>query len=186
MKEAKKIAALEKQGAFDQIRIKALEKKVQELKEIDDLNRNLVELGNLVRRFFVSDPELMIANNLLKEIYKSEEDRKLVKIITCNKKYAAEIKDCVAKLSGSLGDTMDHLIKHKDCLRFKTEQEFQRSSTEIRRVLSTCRTGARSLSGIRLVVTSTGSTSSASTPKEAGESIQEKAKPSSGFLPKDI
>jgi hypothetical protein len=38
-----KIAALEKQSALDQIWIKVLEKKVQELKQIDDLNRNLVE-----------------------------------------------------------------------------------------------------------------------------------------------
>jgi hypothetical protein len=87
-----------------------LEKKVQELKQIDDLNRNLVEVGNSIRYFAVADPELMIANNLLKEIYKSEEDPKLVKIITCKKKYAAEIKDCVSKLNVSLGETMEHLV----------------------------------------------------------------------------
>jgi hypothetical protein len=119
-----KIDALKKQSALDQIRIRALEKKVLELKEIDDLNRNLVELETLVRRFLVADPELMIANNILKEIYKSKEDPKLVKIITCNKKYVVEIKDYVGKLSRSLSDTMDHLIKHEDRLRFKTKQEF--------------------------------------------------------------
>jgi endo-1,4-beta-mannosidase len=125
------IAFLAKHSALDQIRIKVLEKKVQELKEIDDLNRNLVELGTLDRRFLVANPKLVIANNLLMEIYKSKEDPKLVKIITCYKRYAAEIKDYVGKLSGSLGDTMDHLIKHEDRLLFKTKQELQRSSLEI-------------------------------------------------------
>jgi hypothetical protein len=128
----------------------------------------------------------MIANNLLKEIYKLEEDPKLVKIITCNKKYAVEIKDYVGKLSVSLGKTMEHLVKHEDRLRFKAEQEFQRSSPEIIRVLSTSKIEARSLSGIRLAVTPTGFTPSDSTPKEARESIQEKPKPRPDFLPKDI
>jgi hypothetical protein len=145
-----------------------------------------VELRNLVRHFLVAEPKLLIANNLLKEVYKSKEYLKLVKIITYNKSYVAEIKDCIGKLSGSLGEMMDHLIKHKERLRFKAEQDLQKSSLEIKRVLSTSRTRARSLSRMRLVVTPSRSTSSDSTPKAARNSIQEKSKPRPNFLPKDI
>jgi hypothetical protein len=151
---------------LDVNRIQTLEKKVEEL------NRNMVQLALLVRKFLASDPKLMIANNLLKEVFKSEQDPKLVKIITCNKKYASEIKDVVGRLSDSLGVTMDHLVKHKDRLKFKVE-EIQRSNPEVRKVFGTSETGARSLSGIKVAVTSSGSTSNASKSMAAVESIQE-------------
>jgi hypothetical protein len=96
-----------------------------------------------------------------------------VKTTTCNKKYASEIKECVGKLSYSLGETMDHLIKHKERIHFKADQEFQRSNPKIRKVPDTSGTGTRSLTGIRLVIPPSGSTSSASTPKAGGETIQD-------------
>jgi hypothetical protein len=140
---------LEKQGVLDQIQIKTLETKVHKLSKIEDLNQNLLQLANLVRSFLAADLELMIANNLLKEVYKSKQDPKLVKIITCNKKYASEIKDCVGKLSYSLGETMDHLIQCEERLRFKADQELQKSSPKLTKVLGTTGTRARSLSGLR-------------------------------------
>jgi hypothetical protein len=120
-----KLATLEKQRLADQIWIRVLEKKVRELKHTDDLNRNLVEAGKSIQAFVVADPELMVANNLLKNIYKSEEDPKLLKIISCNKKYAADIKDCVSKMSVNLKETMEHLVKHEDRLLMKQSWGFR-------------------------------------------------------------
>jgi hypothetical protein len=123
----------------------------------------------------------MISNNLLKEIYKSEEDPKLVKIVTCNKKYVADIKDCVSKLSDSLKETLEHLVKHEDRLLMKAELGVQKFEPEVRKVLNTFGTGTRSGSGRRLVVTPTGST-----PQALVESSQEKPKPRPNFIPLDI
>ena len=140
-----KAAALEKQKAMDQNQIKALEKKVEELAKIDEMDRNLVELAHLVRKFLAFDPKLMISNNLLKEVLKPEDNPKLVKIITCNKKYAGEIKDVISRLSHSLGETMEYLIKHKKRLSFRVEQQVAKSSPELKRVLGISGTRAKSL-----------------------------------------
>jgi hypothetical protein len=51
--------------------------------------------------------------------YKGDQDPKLVKIITCNKRYAAKIKNVAGQLSNSLSETMNHLIKHEDRMKLK-------------------------------------------------------------------
>jgi hypothetical protein len=128
----------------------------------------------------------MVANNLLKEIYKSEKNPNLVKIITCNKKYAADIKECMSKLSDSLKETLEHLVKHEDGLLMKADLGVQKSEPEVRRVTDTSGTGTKNGSGRRLGVTPTGSTLSASTPQALLESPWERPKARPNFISLDI
>jgi hypothetical protein len=170
---------------LDQNRIRTLEKKVEELAWIDNLNRNLVQLAHSVQRFIGTDAKLMVANNLLREVFSSDQDPKLLKIIGCNKKYAADIKEVVDRLNSSLGETMDHLIKYEDRMKAKVD-ESQRSNPDLRKFAGTSGTGTRSLSGLKLPVTPSGSTSSASTPKTLGDSTLETSKIKPDFLQEEL
>jgi hypothetical protein len=67
-----KVAQMDRQRILDQNRIRTLEKKVEELARIDVLNQNLMELQADVGRFLSIDAELLVANNLLKKVYKGD------------------------------------------------------------------------------------------------------------------
>jgi hypothetical protein len=159
----KKVTRLEREKILNQNRIRTLEKKVQELAKIDDLNQNLLDLGKSVRILIGTEPELMIANNLVKQVYNDDNDPKLVKIISCNKKYVAEIQAIVGKLSASIDASLEYLVAHVDDLDLKTE-DVQVTEPELKRVPDISGTGLKRLSGTMVVQTPTGSTSSASTP----------------------
>jgi hypothetical protein len=116
-----KVTLLERERILDQNRIRTLKKKVQELTKIDDLNQNLLDLGKSVRILLGTEPELMIANNLVKQVHNDDKDPKLVKIISCNKKYAAEIQEAVGKLSASIDASLEYLVAHATNLEFKEE-----------------------------------------------------------------
>jgi hypothetical protein len=146
----------------------------------------LVKVGKSVLEFVVADPEVMVANNLLKNIYKSEEDPKLLKIISCNKKYASDIKDCVSKMSDSLKETIEHLVKHEDRLLMKAKLGVWKSKAEVKRVPDTSKIATKSGLWKRLVATPTGLTSSASTPHALVESPQEKTKLRPNFIHLDV
>jgi hypothetical protein len=127
----------------------------------------------------------MITNNLLKDVYKGDQDPKLVKIITCNKRYASKIKNVVGQLSDSLRETIDHLIKHEDRMKLKVD-ELQKPNPNLRRVLVTSGTGVRYPTGINIFATPSGSTSSASTPKAVGDSSHETPKIGPDFLHEEL
>jgi hypothetical protein len=135
--------------------------------------------------FLGIDAELLVANNLFKEVYKGDQDPKIVKIISCNKKCAGENKKVVAKLSASLGETMGHLVQHKTRQKFKAE-EIQMSNSELKKVPGGSGIGAKSPSRIKMTATPTRSTSSALTPRAVVESIQGTSKSKVVPLPEDI
>jgi hypothetical protein len=67
-------------------------------------------------------------------------------------KYAREIKEVVAKLSVSLGETMGHLVQHKGRQNFK-EEEIQMSTPELKKVPGGSGTRIGSPSGIKMAAT---------------------------------
>jgi hypothetical protein len=158
---------------------------VEELTKIEELNQNLVKLTYVLRRFLGTEAELMIANNLLKDVYKNDQDPKLVKIITCNKRYASEIKNVVGQLSDSLSETTDRLIKHEDRMKLKVG-ELQMPSPDLRRVPGASGTGIRFPTGINIFATSSGSTSSASTPKAVRDSFKKNPNIRPEFLHEEL
>ena len=69
-----KVTWLEREKILDQTWIRTLEKKMQELTKIDDLNQTLINLGKFMRILLGSEPELMVANNLVKQVYNNDQD----------------------------------------------------------------------------------------------------------------
>ena len=106
----------------------------------------------------------MVAYNLMKQVYNDDHDQKLLKIITCNKKYAAEIKEAVGKLNASIDASLQHLVMHARDLELK-EDDAQMTKLDLKGVWDTFGTGLRQLSRTMVVHTPTKSTSSASTPR---------------------
>ena len=158
-----KVARLEREKILDQNRIRMLEKKVKDLATTDELYQGLLSLGKSLRPLIGTEPELLVANNLLRQVYNDEKDPKLVKIISCNKKYAAEIQNSLSNLGESINKSMDFLVAHLDDLEFK-EEGTQVPEPEPKTVPDRSGTGLRRLSGTMVDRTPTGSTSSASTP----------------------
>jgi hypothetical protein len=141
-----KVTRLERDKILDQNWIRTLEKKVQELTKIDDLNQNLIDLGKFVRSLLGIELELMVANNLVKQVYNDDQDPKLLRINSCNKKYAAEMKEAVGRLSASIDASLQYLVTHARDLEFKRD-DIQMTKPDSKRVPDTFGTGLRRLSG---------------------------------------
>ena len=127
-------------------------------------------MGKSVRTLLGTEPELMVASNLVRQVYNDDQDPKLLKIITCNKKYAAEIKEAVGKLSASIDSSMEHLVMQERWSGVEGGWCPEWLNRNLKRVPDTLGTGLRRLSGTMVVHTPTGSTSSASTPTLLRES----------------
>lgn len=161
-----KVNALERQKLKDQIRIRDLEQKVKDLQKEDGLNKTMEKAAVAVGRLRAADPELMVANNLLKKVYKSEEDPKFLSVVTCNRKYAAEVKEVLDNFSLSL----EASLKHFDSARKSTEEvEVRNPDPELKAVPDESGTGIKVGSGTVPGLTPAGSTSSAYTPRSSDQ-----------------
>jgi hypothetical protein len=154
----------------DKIRIRELEKTIQNMKTAEDLNWSLAKAVEEVGKLNAYDRKQQFGLKLVKEVYTLEVDPKLIRVLGCIKKYASEIKEHYAQLGIQMIVLVHYLEENPLPMNVKEELEVQKPHLEQRSIPGLSWTGTKDLESRKCAGhTPAGSTLSASTPKGDGQ-----------------